>query len=302
MSDIIRTSTIPYSPAIFNRIGTLHAATEAFEARKAKAPKLLDLFRRVFVESGKNNAFGISLLHKHFLISGHQVLVELNNVKAPWTVYASTMEQIQKTDTAEYEDGEIHATSWMIVPGGRKTARLMPFEFCFVPTGAGGSNRPFRNDANAPQHKDFAQAFADTIKRMDLQDVVALTAVPEGDFDGAVETTVGDKNVLHLKGEHNVASPHHPSDGKHNVQASYFWPTKSDGTIPGKAKGTGCEGWDTCKATVPEALLIELEEWGEWEQLEELMALEELPTMTWSCIVLQAAIGETSGGFRCEAN
>ncbi|KAK5096296.1 hypothetical protein LTR70_003065 [Exophiala xenobiotica] len=249
MSDM-RTSTIPYSPAVFNGIGTLQAATEAFEARKAKAPNLLDLFRRVFVESGKNNAFGISLLHKHFSISDHQVLVELNNVATPWTVYASTMEQIQKTQTAEYEDGEIHATSWMVVPGGRKAASLMPFEFSFIPT--------------------------DTIKRMDLQDVVALTAVPEGHFDGAVETTIEDKTILHLKGEHNVASLDHSSGRKHNVQASFFWPTKSDGTIPAKAKGTGCEDRDTCRATVPEVLLKELEEWGEREHLEELMALEEL--------------------------
>jgi len=275
MSDM-RTPTIPYSPAIFNGIGTLQAATEAFEARKAKAPNLLDLFRRVFVESGKNNAFGISLLHKHFSISDHQVLVELNNVTAPWTIYASTMEQIRKTQTAEYEDGEIHATSWMVVPGGGKAARLMPFKFSFIPTGAGGTNRPFRNDANVPQHKDFVQAFADTIKRMDLQDVVALTAVPEGHFDGAVETTVEDKTILHLKGEHNVAPLDHSSGRKHNVQASFFWPTKSGGTIPAKAKGTGCEDWDTCRATVPEVMLKELEEWGEWEQLDELMALEEL--------------------------
>lgn len=45
---------------------------------------------------------------------------------------------------------------------------------------------------------------------------------------------------------------------------------------PAKATMSGREGGETCKATVPKALLVELEEWGEWGQLHELMALEEL--------------------------
>lgn len=90
----------------------------------------------------------------------------------------------------------------------------MPFEFSFT---LAGTSRSVENGAGAPEHIDFAHAFADTIKRMGLQDVVALTAVPEIDFDEAVETTVGSKNILHLKGEHYVASPAYPMNGKHNI-------------------------------------------------------------------------------------
>jgi len=104
-------STISYAPAVFNKIGTLQGAIEISEARKAKNPNLLDLFRRVFMDYGKNNVFGISVLHKHFTISPQQVLVELNNVTATWTIYDLTIKQIQKYRTAEYEDGKIHATS-----------------------------------------------------------------------------------------------------------------------------------------------------------------------------------------------
>jgi len=105
----------------------------------------------------------------------------------------------------------------MIVSEGR-SARPMPREFAFVPIGAGGTERAIRNDANALEHRAFAQEFANTIKRMDLQDVVALPIVPRADFDGESETTMEDKNTLYLSGEHRVASPDHPSDGKHNVR------------------------------------------------------------------------------------
>lgn len=152
----------------------------------------------------------------------------------------------------------------------------MPFEFAFVPIGAGGAERAIVNDVNSPEHRAFAQEFTNTIKRMDLQDVVALTIVPRAGFDGETETIMEDKNTLHLSGEHRLASPDHPSDGKHNVRTSFFWPTEFDSTILAKAKGTGCKGWDACRATVPEAPLRELEEWSELEKLKELKALEEL--------------------------
>lgn len=255
MSELSKTPTMPYSSAIYNKIGNLEDAVRAFEAKKAKHPTLLNLFRQVFVEGNKNDAFGISLLHKHFSIFENQVLVETNNVTTPWRLSASTFDQLREKGYAEYEDSIIYPTSWMVVPAGptNKTAKLMPFEFAFSPEGAIGLPKIMHNNPSAPEHTGFAQDFANMIRTLDLQDVVALTALPEVDIDGAIETTIGNKNILRLKGEHNVASPDHPAEGKHNIQASFFWPTKPDGTIPIKAKGASCEGWDTCKATVKDA-------------------------------------------------
>lgn len=91
-------SSISYSPAVFDKIGTLQGAIEIFEAQKAKNPNLLDLFRRVFMDSGKNNAVEISLLHKHFTIPPRQVLVDLNNVTAPWTIYDLTINRFRSIE------------------------------------------------------------------------------------------------------------------------------------------------------------------------------------------------------------
>lgn len=92
MSEPLNTPILPYSPVIFNEIRSLREAFEAIEAKEAEHPNLLDLFRQVFVSASKNNIFGISLLPKHFPISDHQVMVELNTVTSPWHVYSLTIE------------------------------------------------------------------------------------------------------------------------------------------------------------------------------------------------------------------
>ena len=105
----------------------------------------------------------------------------------------------------------------------------MPYEFAFT---FDWDSPPEKLNPFSRENEAFVAGFVNTVKSFGLDKHIALTLVPEVDVDGAIETTIGHANVLRLKGEHNVVSPAHPADSKHNIQASFYWPTGPDGTIP----------------------------------------------------------------------
>ena len=82
-------------------------------------------------------------------------------------------------------------------------------------------------DHDFNQNQDFTRLFANTIKSPALQDVITLTRLHTIDIDGAVEKTVGNKTVLHLKGEHYVASqntsPSAPTTSKRRSSSRLTW-------------------------------------------------------------------------------
>ncbi|KAK5088218.1 hypothetical protein LTR05_002435 [Lithohypha guttulata] len=250
---------LSYSPRQVNKIKSLEESHSAFE-KANEAHELLAKLRELLIKYKKNDEFGFSLLHRHFPleldIDCKQLLVELDNVATPWalldldmhTDIDPTKHQLDVAGYIKYKNGVIHPTSWMVVETDGSIG-LMPYEFAFVP------NTSTFTKAITPAQlhsSDFIRAYVALVKQLELQDVVALTLLPDIDIDGAVEHTVGKANILTLRGQHNVASPEHPADEKHrhNIQASFFWPTNADGMVPYKAKGSDCEGWETCKATV----------------------------------------------------
>ena len=239
-----------YRRILYNEIGTLEDAAKVVDATSTHGLQTHKQVRQLLVDHNKNDAFGISLLHRHFPLGPKQILVEMNNITTPWSMFTMGIAQLYAKGYTQFQEGIIYPTSWMIVApedGQTGGCGLMPYEFAFtfdwefVPDNL----NPFSRENEA-----FVASFLDTVRQLGYEKHVALSLVPEVDVDGAIETTIGHANVLRLKGEHNVVSPAHPADSKHNIQASFFWPTQPDGTISQKAKGASCEGWDTCKATV----------------------------------------------------
>lgn len=228
-------STLGFSTEEFNRISTLGEANRALQRAQKSWPTLLMCLRDILVEHSLNDKFGYSLLHRHFPLKQQHILVELDGVTTLWKVSQAQLAEIHADGVCLYETGAIHPTSWMLVRQGNGTMTLMPFEFAYV-------NGTYLDTISLGErrYEAFLQSFLYVLEQANLQGAIALTLMPDVEIDGAIEKTIGEANILRVRGEHNVASRKYPSGCEHEIeiQASFFWPTGADGQVPVKAKGS----------------------------------------------------------------
>lgn len=240
-----RIPMLPFCTETSNMFPNLQASNNALQQR---SPEILKNLRDILIINNQNGNFGFSLLHQHFPLKQYQILVELNNVTTPWTVSNADIADLHNHGFITYKTGVIVPTSWAFTNVSDSSILLMPYEYTYV-EGGSASDAILLQDR---KYTEFVDATTTALKQSELQGHIALTLLPDTEIDGAVETTIGEANIVRLRGEHNVASPFHASDCKHSheIQASFFWPTEEGGKIPMKAKGSKCDSMDTCKCTV----------------------------------------------------
>lgn len=103
---------LPYTVEHYNSLPELQVAKFQFESVRASDILFTDI-GRVFVKHHVENMLGVVLLHNHFLLNPHEMLVSVNSAAVPWDTRSSTKEL-----------GAVNASSWRFTENG-----IAPYEF-----------------------------------------------------------------------------------------------------------------------------------------------------------------------------
>lgn len=103
---------LPYAVEHYNSLPELCVAKEQFESARA-SDILFTEVRQAFVKHHVENTLGIALLHNHFLLEQHEMLVNVDSVAVPWD-----------TTSGGTELAGVSASAWRFTNQG-----LAPYEF-----------------------------------------------------------------------------------------------------------------------------------------------------------------------------
>ncbi|KAL1960299.1 hypothetical protein VTO42DRAFT_8259 [Malbranchea cinnamomea] len=169
----------PYSTTFFNQVPDLHSSLSSFLSNGGM--RIVDtIFKPLILRHRVEKIFGIGLLHRHFILTGREKLVEFNNISVPWK---------HQTDEDEHSGGKILPCGWAVVE-----EKLMPYEFYFSPLRAQGDL-----DYNAVE--PFLVEFLETVKATGLERTLSLRLFPGERYVGGLEITEGRANVNFLPHE-----------------------------------------------------------------------------------------------------
>lgn len=105
-------SMLPYAVEYYNSLPELGVAKERYETRKASKTLVAD-FGKAFVAHHVESILGLALLHNHFLLQNHEILVNVDSVAVPWDVTTGAKELL-----------DVHASSSRFTDDG-----IAPYEF-----------------------------------------------------------------------------------------------------------------------------------------------------------------------------
>lgn len=103
---------LPYAVEHYNSLPELGAAKEQFESTRA-SDILFTEIGQAFMKHHVENTLGIALLHNHFLLERHEMLVNVDSVAVPWDTTSGAMEL-----------AGVSASAWRFTKQG-----LAPYEF-----------------------------------------------------------------------------------------------------------------------------------------------------------------------------
>lgn len=172
------TQVITYTPESFNKkILHLHAAGDELHSRNG-VDVIKTTGRALLEKYGLVSTFGICLLHRHFDLEPHEILVEWNHVSVPY----------QNAGYGTQTSDQIQPQAWMMT-GDRGT--WMPYEFGFYP------NEDSEGiDISDPKYGEFLKEFEEQMTAAGLEKVVGLRKWPGDGFKGGIEFTEGRANIF----------------------------------------------------------------------------------------------------------
>lgn len=103
---------LPYAVEHYNSLPELGVAEAQFESARA-SDILFKEIGQAFVKYHVENILGIILLHNHFLLEQHEILVNVDSVAVPWD-----------TTSGATELAAVNASAWRFTNQG-----LAPYEF-----------------------------------------------------------------------------------------------------------------------------------------------------------------------------
>ena len=106
---------LPYTMEHYNFLPELYIAKEQFESARASGILFAEI-GQVFIKHHVKNILGITLLHNHFLLEQHAMLVNMDSVALPWDA----------TNGASELAG-VSASAWRFTNQG-----LAPYEFAYA--------------------------------------------------------------------------------------------------------------------------------------------------------------------------
>ena len=106
---------LPYTMEHYNSLPELYMAKEQFESARASDILFMEI-GQAFVKHHVENILGITLLHNHFLLEQHEMLVNVDSVAVPWD-----------TTSGATELAGVSASAWRFTNQG-----LAPYEFAYA--------------------------------------------------------------------------------------------------------------------------------------------------------------------------
>ena len=103
---------LPYAVQHYNSLPELRVANEQFQSTQASDILFTDI-GQAFLKHHVENTLGIILLHNHFLLEQHEMLVSVDSVAVPWDTTSGAMEL-----------AGVSASAWRFTNHG-----LAPYEF-----------------------------------------------------------------------------------------------------------------------------------------------------------------------------
>ncbi len=103
---------LPYAVEHYNSLPELRVAKDQFESARASEILFTEI-GKAFVKHHVENTLGIALLHNHFLLEHHEMLVNVDSVAVPWD-----------TTSGATELAGVNASAWRFTDQG-----LAPYEF-----------------------------------------------------------------------------------------------------------------------------------------------------------------------------
>jgi hypothetical protein len=160
-----------YDPQAFHALPHIGSAAARF--RNSDGDTLVSsTFQDLFIRHKMDRVFGLSLLHRHFPLSGDERLVEYHGTSVPWKV----------DDFTRY----IKPASWLLTTDGA----VSPYEFYYSLAEDGP-----KLDVKDPDQQAFLEEFAQVLSEKRIHGLFGLCRYPGDDFKGRVEITQGRSNI-----------------------------------------------------------------------------------------------------------
>ncbi len=162
---------LPYTVHYYNSLPELQAAKDQFESRQA-SDILFTKIGETIVKHGVEKMLGIVLLHNHFLLERHEMLVNFELVAVPVATGSGTKEL-----------GAVSACAWRCVENS-----IAPYEF----THAGEEIR-----LESEQMQSFLAEFGAILAEKNLSNILGICSLREKPFDRPTTTefTSGRANI-----------------------------------------------------------------------------------------------------------
>lgn len=203
------TPVLPYTVEHYNFLPELQVAQSQFEYARV-SDILFTEIGKAFVKHHVENVLGVVLLHNHFLLEPHEMLVSVDSVAVPWDTRAGAKEL-----------GTVNATAWRFTGNG-----IAPYEFAHA-----APEIPL--DCESMQR--FFLEFGAILARRNLANILGICALNEKPIDrpATIEFTSGRANITL---PFDIA----PTDGN-NIDA--MWQFSSDQLASSPRIGQIYEGW-----------------------------------------------------------
>ena len=162
---------LPYTVEHYNSLPELHVAKDQFESAGASEILFTEI-GRAFVKHHVENTLGVILLHNHFFLENHEMLVNFDSVAVPWD-----------TTSGAKELNGVNASAWRFTDQG-----LAPYEFVHTAVETPLDRHPMPS---------FLLELAAIFEKWNLTDILGIYSVGEKSIDRptTMEFTSGRANI-----------------------------------------------------------------------------------------------------------
>lgn len=200
-------SVLPYSVEHYNSLPELQVAKSQFESARAATVLFTDIGKSI-VKHHVENMLGVALLHNHFFLESHEMLVNVDSVAVPWDTRSGTKEL-----------GAVHASAWRFTEDG-----IAPYEFTYAAQ---------EILLDCPPMQSFFVEFNAILAKWNLAHILGICSLKEKPIDrpATMEFTSGRANITL---PFDIA----PDDG--NI-IDAMWQFSSDPLASSPQRGPVCE-------------------------------------------------------------
>ena len=227
---------LPYAVEDYNSLPELNVAKHQFDSARG-SDILFTEIGETFLKHHVEKFLGISLLHNHFFLKQHEMLVTVNSVAVPWDNTSGAMEL-----------ADVNATAWRFTDRG-----LAPYEFAYAAA--------VEESLSRHPIQSFLLELAAVLEKWHLTNILGICSLPENSLNKppTMEFTSGRANITL---PFDIA----PNDG--NV-IDAMWQFSADPMDGSPYAGVSCQGQQNWRVFTTLSMLTD------WYQVQK--AVSDLP-------------------------